>query len=66
MKSVYLKAKGNEIVDADGRQLAVVLAANVPKSVARRWAQYIVDRENSVRRTQEVIAHRTSNSPAAR
>lgn len=48
-----LKARENEIIDMEtGRQLAVVFASNVPKSTARRWAQYVVDRENSVLRAK--------------
>lgn len=49
-----LKAKQNEILDEDGKQLAVVLPSGVSKSIARRWAQFIVDRENSQRRAGQL------------
>lgn len=43
-----LKAKHNEIIDVEtGQQLAVVMGSNVPRSTAKRWAQYIVDRVNA-------------------
>lgn len=60
-----LKAKHNAILDEAGQQLAVVLAANIPKSTARRWAQYIVDRVNAdergkaARAVQETAPART-------
>lgn len=59
-----LKAKGNEILDETGKQLAVILPSNVPKSVANRWAQFVVDRENSQRRGQEIAKRAAVNTGA--
>lgn len=41
------KAKQNEILDETGKQVAVVLPSNGLKSMARRMAQYVVDRLNA-------------------
>jgi hypothetical protein len=41
------KARRNEIVDETGKQIAVVLAANCSAVMARRMAQYVVDRLNA-------------------
>lgn len=38
-----MKARRNEILDENGRQLAVVLASNISKAEAARWAKRIVN-----------------------
>ena len=38
-----MKARRNEILDENGRQLAVVLASNISKKEAERWARRIVN-----------------------
>jgi hypothetical protein len=43
-----LRTKGNEILDECGRQLAVVLASNVSRAQAGRWAKLIVESENRI------------------
>jgi hypothetical protein len=48
------KAHQNEIRDERGIQIAVVMAANCPKSLARRMAQYVVDRLNADERGKEL------------
>lgn len=60
----YIKARKNEILDQDGRQLAIVLGSNVTKSVAAKWAQFIVDRENSQRRGTEIAKDSKRTKPA--
>lgn len=53
-----LKAKGNEILDAEtGRQMAVILPSNASKADARRWAQYVVDRVNADERGKTLAQH---------
>lgn len=56
------KARRNEIVDAEtGKQLAVVLASNVPRKLANRMAQYAVDRLNADERAAAIKLHQANH-----
>ena len=55
------KRNQNEILDERGIQIAIVMPSNCPKSLARRMAQYVVDRLNADERGKEVAKRAESN-----
>lgn len=49
----FYRAKGNEIIDQDGRQVAVVLPNNCSKKLAREMAAYAAQQANHAERDRE-------------
>ncbi len=50
---MFYKARNNEIVDSDGRQIAVVLPTNCTKKAARQMAAYCVQQMNHTERQKQ-------------
>lgn len=44
--TTFYKARGQEVVDQDGRQIAVVLASGCTKKLAREMAAYAAQQAN--------------------
>lgn len=55
MASFY-RAKGQEIVDESGKQIAVVLASGCTKKLAREMAAYAAQQANHAARAKELQA----------
>lgn len=52
----FYKAKGNVIVDEQGRQIAVVLPSNCTMKLAREMAAYAAQQANHAQRRKELAA----------
>jgi hypothetical protein len=52
----FYKAKGNEIVDETGRQIAVVIATACTKKLVREMAAYAAQQANHAALQKERIA----------
>ena len=49
----HYRSRGAEILDQDGRQVAVVLASNCTKRLAREMAAYAAQQANHAERQKE-------------
>lgn len=52
--SEFYRARGNEILDSSGRQIAVVLASSCTKKLAREMAAYAAQQANHAARKREL------------
>lgn len=58
------KARKNEIIDSEGRQIAVVLPSNCSKKMAHQIAAYAAQQMNHEQRRKERAAQRREVSDA--
>lgn len=63
---MHYKARQNEIIDSEGRQIAVVLPSNCSKKLARQIAAYAAQQLNHYARDKARRAERYERQAAER
>ena len=57
---MFYKARKNEIVDSNGRQIAIVLPSNCTMKSAREMAAYCAQQMNHIQAQRDRMAARTN------